>query len=554
MKKGMILIMIFLLLPCMAAVAQEAQASVSYDGRTGRLLVTGTCGTAAETAVYIFILPAREPLSGLSDSNPPAAFGAAATVDGGSYQAEILLPEALEGGKYRVYASAKEGAASAYFMHTNKTEAEAVWRVANAAQSKQELGQVLEEHAEKIGLDPQLFQKDGAFLTEMTYLQRPAQGFSTVQDFLDQATLAGTASALRLGGAVADTLLAPRSLLTVTDSQGNLLIDCYADYEALEDGAKAAFLTWFNKSGLLSGRPLALLVRESCIMASFQTAGHWTGVKNTILGTNAAGEAVCNNFRVLSPDTAYYDRLTYQERVFQALYQRKSQLSSCAALVSQFEALAKEEFEREGKQSASGNGGGAGPVSRSEGSTPQLTPSPTPSFRDMEGHWAQREVARLAERGVVSGFPDGSFRPDEKVSRAEFVKLIAVAFDLPRGSAPEFADVGADDWFAEYVGAASAAGMVTGDENRRFMPGEPVTRQDAAVILYRCMGGAAEAGKVTFSDSGDISDYAGEAVGSLAAAGLVKGTGRNRFAPLECATRAQAAVMISNVLDFLAAQ
>ncbi|MBO5369515.1 MAG: S-layer homology domain-containing protein, partial [Clostridia bacterium] len=181
---------------------------------------------------------------------------------------------------------------------------------------------------------------------------------------------------------------------------------------------------------------------------------------------------------------------------------------------------------------------------------PQITPQ-NPSantYSDMNGQFALEAVKSLSSKNIISGYPDGSFKPDNQVTRAEFAKMAAVAFGIEKTDATSFADVSSTDWFAGYVGALSAKEVLKGYDGK-FNPNAPITRQDAACVIYRLMSTLlTSTSSSAFADASDISAYAKDAVASLRAAGIVNGS-ENKFLPLSNITRGEAAVMFSNAIN-----
>ena len=173
---------------------------------------------------------------------------------------------------------------------------------------------------------------------------------------------------------------------------------------------------------------------------------------------------------------------------------------------------------------------------------PSATPIPTTeTFSDMQGHWSAEYVEELAKLNVISGFEDHTFKPEQGVTRAEFVKMLTALFNISAANAVDFADVKQNDWFYESVKNAAGAGIVNGD-NGYFMPQSLITRQDAAVMVYR-IGKFVAANTVSFSDEDQISDYAKEAVGALADAGIMVGDG-GLFRPQEHIKRGETATLL----------
>ena len=167
-----------------------------------------------------------------------------------------------------------------------------------------------------------------------------------------------------------------------------------------------------------------------------------------------------------------------------------------------------------------------------------------------DSHWAFNSILYLSQKGIVNGY-EGSFYPDKFVTRAEFVKMLCTAFSLEAATGDLFEDVSENDWFAPYVSAAKEAALVSGD-GKYFNPNSQITRQDAAVMVYRFANysGINLSGKGTdFADDTEISDYAKEAVYAMNFSGIINGMGNGIFAPRNIATRAQAAQMIFKMLE-----
>lgn len=170
-------------------------------------------------------------------------------------------------------------------------------------------------------------------------------------------------------------------------------------------------------------------------------------------------------------------------------------------------------------------------------------------FRDVsENHWSFTAVQSLAEMGVLSGVESGMFAPDEKVSREQFIKMMIAALKLQEtGAKAEFTDVASERWSAAYIAAAAQKGIVTGYEDGSFAPAEDITRQDAAVILRRACTVkkiTLEQGEIHLTDAEAISGYARESVSALSGSGIITGFEDGSFRPFGTLTRAQAAKMI----------
>ena len=175
-------------------------------------------------------------------------------------------------------------------------------------------------------------------------------------------------------------------------------------------------------------------------------------------------------------------------------------------------------------------------------------------FSDIESvPWAKEAISELYKKKVVSGMGDGSFRPNDAVTREQFVTMIVNAFELKaKDGKAEFTDVTESDWFCPYVSIAFENGIIRG-QGTRFGAGESLTREDMAVIIFNTLNNLGRSlkndEKESFSDIGAVSDYAKESVEYLKNAGIIKGSGDNEFIPKGITTRAEAAVVIYSVLN-----
>ena len=168
-------------------------------------------------------------------------------------------------------------------------------------------------------------------------------------------------------------------------------------------------------------------------------------------------------------------------------------------------------------------------------------------LKDIKGHWAEEYIEYGVEAGYISGYDDGTFLPDKTVTRAEFSKMINSAVKITStGSAKaEFTDVESKDWFFNEVKKAENAGYITGYEDGSFRPNNSVTRQEAAVILSRIVLPVAERKDVSsFVDGKIIDSWAKDAVSMIAAKGYIKGDESGKFLPKNSLTRSQAAKLI----------
>jgi len=144
---------------------------------------------------------------------------------------------------------------------------------------------------------------------------------------------------------------------------------------------------------------------------------------------------------------------------------------------------------------------------------PALGPT---QFRDIDDCWAADFINALAGQGLIRGFPNGDFQPDGKLTRAEYAALIAQSFDLPRqlGTRSSFNDVPGSFWGAEAIAKAAAMGFLAGFGDGSFRPQQSLTRVQAIASLVSGLGltGGTPDLLLTYRDRAAIPSYAVNAV------------------------------------------
>ncbi|MCX7711164.1 MAG: Ig-like domain-containing protein [Clostridia bacterium] len=171
---------------------------------------------------------------------------------------------------------------------------------------------------------------------------------------------------------------------------------------------------------------------------------------------------------------------------------------------------------------------------------------------DIAGHWAEKEITSFLNEGIASGYPDGSFKPDNSVTRAEFVKLINKIFKFRKTTEFKFNDVSQLEWFSNDFSCAVAENYIKGYDDGSIKPNNNITRQEASVMLARILklDDAANSNLAdSFNDAADIADWARSSVGGVVSKQLVKGYPDNTFCPNNFVTRAEAVVFLHRILN-----
>ncbi|WP_274362472.1 S8 family peptidase [Paenibacillus thermotolerans] len=170
-------------------------------------------------------------------------------------------------------------------------------------------------------------------------------------------------------------------------------------------------------------------------------------------------------------------------------------------------------------------------------------------FRDIADHWARDSIVKLTEGKVVTGYANYRFQPDRKVTRAEAAVMIARAFKLKSsGKAEPFPDVSDNTWYADAIAGATAAKIVKGYPDGTFKPNEPVTRAEMAAMAAIAAGKKpTTTGTVVFTDM-TSRHWAAGYVQVLVREKLVNGFDDGSFRPNVPATRAEFAALLDRLL------
>ena len=172
------------------------------------------------------------------------------------------------------------------------------------------------------------------------------------------------------------------------------------------------------------------------------------------------------------------------------------------------------------------------------------------AFSDVpSSYWGYDAITSLSSKGIASGYPDGTFRPDNHITRAEFATMLVKALGLSNQAMNvQFSDVTSGDWFYNSVNAAVYPGMACGVSNDMFEPKALINREEMAVMVAKALGTDAPMVNGTelssYSDSSSVSSWAVSGMEKAVQAGIVSGMTADTLASQADATRAQAAAMV----------
>ncbi|MGI2297024.1 S-layer homology domain-containing protein [Paenibacillus sp. GXUN7292] len=171
---------------------------------------------------------------------------------------------------------------------------------------------------------------------------------------------------------------------------------------------------------------------------------------------------------------------------------------------------------------------------------------------DIKGHWAEAAIRQAVHAGIVKGYPDNSFKPNSSTTRAEFIVMLMNQLKhFNQEGKLAFTDkqkIG--DWAIPAIARAVDAGIINGYADGSFRPNEAITRAEMAAILSRALQlTEAETSATGFADDNAIPSWAKSAVQAVQQLGLIEGRDGNRFAPNDRLTRAESVVVLLRLLS-----
>lgn len=341
-------------------------------------------------------------------------------------------------------------------------------------------------------------------------------------------------------------------LKELMDTEGGKLVEGFADdFAEFEDEAIRVF-TEIRDSADVNKAPaeeMTLLLREATAVAALNKS------------SRADISGIIDEYNdVLKFDLEGNFRKVNSTEVYKAL--SRMGFNSAEDAQKAFDAKVTELLKKKENTGGGGGGGGGFGGGFSSGNTEYVfvennkgenvnSSVNNQMFADMsQADWAKEYVEYLVERKIVNGDGTGNFKPNARVTREEFVKMIVLALDLyDEDASADFDDVDENEWYYPYIASAVKSGIIRGIDERNFGVGKSITRQDIAVIahrVYKMKGNEVKISENTqnFADYDTIADYAKESVVAMRDAGIINGFEDNTFMPADFATRAQAAKII----------
>ncbi|WP_188890917.1 S-layer homology domain-containing protein [Paenibacillus radicis (ex Gao et al. 2016)] len=181
-------------------------------------------------------------------------------------------------------------------------------------------------------------------------------------------------------------------------------------------------------------------------------------------------------------------------------------------------------------------------------------------FQDVANHWAKNAVNNMGSRMVIDGVGDGKFNPDRDITRAEFTAILVRGLGLKLESeVSSFSDVNASAWYSSAINTAYAYKLINGFEDGTFRPDDKITREEATVIIAKAMQitglkqklntTSIEESLRAFTDRSEASEWARSSIADSLQAVIITGRSATVLAPKALITRAEVAVIIERLLQ-----
>lgn len=330
----------------------------------------------------------------------------------------------------------------------------------------------------------------------------------------------------------------------ILDDEGNPLLFAFNEEVKNQFYADIANGEFTSKSELENGFKTALLTN------AIEHANYYTEVMTALKAYDDAGWLNLSN--------------TYSmEVISQALIGKSfSSLSDVERVYNGYQPIIIPGGSSGGGSSGGGTSGGSSFGGNVSGVTSYIPNSDSQTtIKDQENTfsdvdftmWAAKDIEKAVNAGILSGMGDGSFNPTGNLTRAQAAVIMTKLAGLELSDKDfGFDDVNSEDWYYEYVGATCSAGIFYGLSDSVFGVNETLNREQAAVIFWRYLknsGFEKKEKELDFEDSEMISNWAKEAVSSLLEYKVIAGKTDNLFMPDKPLLRAEAAVIISKILE-----
>ena len=526
--------------------AEQFSVHINFDSDNFTVSYYGVSGSQPIRVVNAVVVRGFD--SAPDDTNV-CGIDSVLTDEGGVYSGSINLSLATPAGNYEVYVDSENGHESKKFIIINESASVSFLTELNGKTDISDFKTYFEANAASFGVI------SGDFTSECRSF---AEGV-----MFGQKTRDGNYTSAKAVYKAFDKAADIYDLKTTTDTDAavknyaEILGIDYDEYSALVPASKT-LLKSLIKSADYTADDFAVIYEKGLIFAEIKSASSYAAQRDKILQYASRLQNVGFAF------PQKYSAVVNKDAVYQELFRERNNISKFDDIEPKLSAAVDKIYAEEQKPNTANGagadtggggggafGGGGGSLGGFVNTNPTATAGRSGILADISNHWANKYIDKLVKIGAISGYEDGKFRPDNTITRAEFVKIIVSVFGISGSNADEYGDVSKDAWYSSYIDKAAANGIIYGNDGM-FFPNNNITRQDAALIIYRIlnMKNITMSDDSEFSDQSSISDYAKNAVSKMAGIGIISGYEGN-FMPNNNITRAEAATIIALAMDLM---
>ena len=538
----------------MCAASVNAQnLSVSYNRNNNEIIMSSDI---KDTKTYVTVTVKKVDNAEMSKDNLPDFISVFETDESGKLSGKIKMGENVKSGKYVLYNDTDSVHENAEFMIVNLSDEDTVKIIGaiNESLKKSDCGELYNvlktgDNAEKIGVDLSDKYIGDNLMNIANVCYNAGQNTSYTVD-----TFCNTFEKAIAAAKIVDKDIAVKDvMLKYADCFGTT----YEDYAAIEENERN-ILDGLLKNADYSKSSLESIYSEKCIVAKLKNCKTWSYLKDEILAYYdkiGLDMAAGSDYARIDEDNVY--------KVYRDMFADISAFTSFDDVKQSFKKAVDNNKSSSTSGSSSGGGYSSGGSGSSKGSgsgsslpvtgnaVQNVIQNTKKSLSDINNHWGKEYIIRLYNMSVVSGFEDNTFKPDNDITRAEFVKLVVTLFKLESAEKVSFEDIRGDEWYADCVRKAAACRIVNGYDGI-FRPLDKITREEVAAVISK-FGDRLDltSGNIdTFSDCGDVSEYAVDAVKKLVGSNIMVGSD-NRINPKQSITRAEVCKILCMAYDKL---
>lgn len=539
----------------------DMSVTALLDASTGEVTLSGY----ADSTVSVTVTQSDVTFEDYMTELDKCIFFGFVNPEDGELEKTFTVPSSAPGGKYIVYITNDSGDAKTSFMKPGTVSDDVLLSI-NTAADGGAIKEIAEANSDSLGVDTEHLRYDEVSAYAYDIIFSAQKEYASATNFYEDYLKAYAISLIALGEDGKEEL---------KQNAVHLGINFTNDFEndkRLDDGKKAETINLIQEKDWVTGMSpsddIGEVFKEEFIILKAIAS---VRMCDTRVQLQSVIEKDFDEEFSFVKENSKFNKIKNEDKVFEEMVKSSKDAKTLKDVESIFESAVSKVYKSENSQASGGGGGGGGGggyvyeekptvgISSSYGEDANVKDEHLEENKGFEfsdvskDYWGYSAINALIEKKMINGYEDGSFRPEGLITRAEFARLMVNLYEasgkIASNDGEAFEDVEAHVWYYDAINKASGLGIIKGADGK-FNPQSVITRQDAALILYRTLVllGTQVEGEASFKDFDAISSYAKDAVSALAGSGFISGMGDDSFAPLSNLTRAQAAQIIYNVV------